>query len=59
MDSVCDLFTVNKQQAGAKKIVTESTDDLFRKLKFFDRFMTGLIFNFSEKFVSHLERFPF
>ena len=38
MDSVCDLFTVNKQQAAVKKIVTELANDLFRKLKFFDRF---------------------
>ena len=38
MDSVCDLFTVNKQQAAVKKNVTELANDLFRKLKFFDRF---------------------
>ena len=38
MDSVCDLFTVNKQQAAVKKNITELANDLFRKLKFFDRF---------------------
>ena len=37
MDSVCDLFTVNKQQTAVKKIVTELANDLFRKLKSFDR----------------------
>ena len=48
MDSVCDLFTVNKQQAAVKKIVTELANDLFRKLKFFDRFTS-----FWPKFMPH------